>query len=362
MWTACSSSPDRPATSAAWSPTNWPPAATSSGCSCAIPPGRPRSPAPRSSPPTTATPRRCAPPCTRATASSWSRCTKAPSSGCPTTATSSRPRLVTRNIQYTNVCYFRCGFCAFSKGKLAANLRGEPYLVPHEEIVRRTVEAWERGATEVCLQGGIHPAFDGDYYASVVARSRTQCPRCTCTRSARSRSGRALATLGRTARRLPRTAPRRGPRLAARHRRRGPRRRGARRHLPGQDHDRAVARRPPHRAPRRAPLEQHDHVRPRRRPRELGPPPDRRPRPAARDRRLHRVRAAPVRPHGGPDLPERPRPPRPDVRRGAADARRRPARAAPLDREHPGLLGQSRAPPASPKHSAQASTTSAAPS
>ena len=45
--------------------------------------------------------------------------------------------VVTRNIQYTNVCYFRCGFCAFSKGKLAANLRGAPYLVPRDEIVRR---------------------------------------------------------------------------------------------------------------------------------------------------------------------------------------------------------------------------------
>ena len=76
--------------------------------------------------------------------------------------------VVTRNIQYTNVCYFRCGFCAFSKGKLAANLRGAPYLVPHEEIVRRCEEAWDRGATEVCLQGGIHPAFTGDYYLSVV--------------------------------------------------------------------------------------------------------------------------------------------------------------------------------------------------
>ena len=76
--------------------------------------------------------------------------------------------VVTRNIQYTNVCYFRCGFCAFSKGKLARNLRGAPYLVPLEEIVRRTEEAWERGATEVCLQGGIHPAFTGDYYADVV--------------------------------------------------------------------------------------------------------------------------------------------------------------------------------------------------
>ena len=84
--------------------------------------------------------------------------------------------VVTRNVQYTNVCYFRCGFCAFSKGKLAANLRGEPYLVPHEEIVRRAVEAWERGATEICLQGGIHPAFDGDYYASVVRAIKDAVP------------------------------------------------------------------------------------------------------------------------------------------------------------------------------------------
>jgi FO synthase len=76
--------------------------------------------------------------------------------------------VVTRNIQYTNVCYFRCGFCAFSKGRLAANLRGPPYLVPHREIVRRVREAWERGATEVCLQGGIHPSFTGKYYESVV--------------------------------------------------------------------------------------------------------------------------------------------------------------------------------------------------
>jgi FO synthase len=76
--------------------------------------------------------------------------------------------VVTRNIQYTNVCYFRCGFCAFSKGKLAANLRGPAYLVPDDEIARRVQEAWERGATEVCLQGGIHPSFTGDYYAGVV--------------------------------------------------------------------------------------------------------------------------------------------------------------------------------------------------
>jgi FO synthase len=76
--------------------------------------------------------------------------------------------VVTRNINYTNVCYFRCGFCAFSKGKLAANLRGAPYVVPLEEIVRRCHEAWNRGAVEVCLQGGIHPSFTGEYYLDVL--------------------------------------------------------------------------------------------------------------------------------------------------------------------------------------------------
>ena len=84
--------------------------------------------------------------------------------------------VVTRNVQYTNVCYFRCGFCAFSKGRLAASLRGAPYVVPLEEVVRRAEEAWERGATEVCLQGGIHPAFTGDYYADVVRAIREAVP------------------------------------------------------------------------------------------------------------------------------------------------------------------------------------------
>ena len=84
--------------------------------------------------------------------------------------------VVTRNVQYTNVCYFRCGFCAFSKGKLAANLRGPAYLVPLDEIVRRAREAWERGATEICLQGGIHPAFTGETYAGIVAAIKAAVP------------------------------------------------------------------------------------------------------------------------------------------------------------------------------------------
>jgi len=84
--------------------------------------------------------------------------------------------VVTRNINYTNVCYFRCGFCAFSKGKLAENLRGAPYLVPLEEILRRCHEAWERGAVEVCLQGGIHPGFTGDYYVDVCRAIKEELP------------------------------------------------------------------------------------------------------------------------------------------------------------------------------------------
>ena len=84
--------------------------------------------------------------------------------------------VVTRNINYTNVCYFRCGFCAFSKGNLAANLRGKPYLVPLDEIVRRCKEAWARGATEVCLQGGIHPAFKGDFYVEVCRAIKAELP------------------------------------------------------------------------------------------------------------------------------------------------------------------------------------------
>jgi FO synthase len=84
--------------------------------------------------------------------------------------------VVTRNVNYTNVCYFRCGFCAFSKGKLAENLRGKPYVVPVEEIARRAEEAWERGGVEICLQGGIHPAFTGDTYLEICEAVKAAVP------------------------------------------------------------------------------------------------------------------------------------------------------------------------------------------
>ncbi len=77
-----------------------------------------------------------------------------------------------RNINYTNVCTFKCRFCAFSKGPLSLNLRGAPYLLDLEEVTRRVAEAEAQGATEVCLQGGIHPSFDGDYYLAVLEAVR----------------------------------------------------------------------------------------------------------------------------------------------------------------------------------------------
>jgi FO synthase len=81
-----------------------------------------------------------------------------------------------RNINYTNVCTFRCKFCAFSKGPLSLNLRGNPYLIDLEEIQHRVAEAVECGATEVCLQGGIHPNFDGDYYVDVARAVKDAAP------------------------------------------------------------------------------------------------------------------------------------------------------------------------------------------
>jgi FO synthase len=81
-----------------------------------------------------------------------------------------------RNINYTNVCTFKCKFCGFSKGPLSLNLRGTPYLLTLDDIAERSREAWELGATEVCLQGGIHPDFDGDYYIDVARAVKEAVP------------------------------------------------------------------------------------------------------------------------------------------------------------------------------------------
>jgi len=84
--------------------------------------------------------------------------------------------VVNRNINYTNICYFRCQFCAFSKGKLSENLRGTPYDLALDEIVRRAQEAWQRGATEVCMQGGIHPEYTGETYLNICRAVKAAVP------------------------------------------------------------------------------------------------------------------------------------------------------------------------------------------
>jgi FO synthase len=83
---------------------------------------------------------------------------------------------VVRNINYTNVCLYKCSFCAFSKGNAHESLRGAPYLLDLDEIRRRVREAWERGGTEVCMQGGIHPAFTGQTYLDICRAAKQAQP------------------------------------------------------------------------------------------------------------------------------------------------------------------------------------------
>lgn len=84
--------------------------------------------------------------------------------------------VVNRNINYTNICTFSCSFCAFSKGKTQENLRGRPYNLSFDEIASRAQDAWDHGATEVCLQGGIHPKFTGETYLEICRQIRAAVP------------------------------------------------------------------------------------------------------------------------------------------------------------------------------------------
>ena len=84
--------------------------------------------------------------------------------------------VVNRNINYTNICGYKCAFCAFSKGKRKPALGEKPYLLDLKEIGYRAQEAWERGATEVCMQGGIHPTFTGETYLKICDTVKTFAP------------------------------------------------------------------------------------------------------------------------------------------------------------------------------------------
>ena len=84
--------------------------------------------------------------------------------------------VINRNINYTNICTYKCGFCAFSKTSVKAGTRDTPYVLAPEQVAERTLEAASRGATEVCLQGGIHPSYTGDTYLSILRAVKAACP------------------------------------------------------------------------------------------------------------------------------------------------------------------------------------------
>jgi 7,8-didemethyl-8-hydroxy-5-deazariboflavin synthase CofH subunit len=80
--------------------------------------------------------------------------------------------VINRNINFTNVCVKACGFCAFSRGHLAE----EGYYLPVEEIIRRAQEAYELGATEVCVQAGLAPGMDGWHYVKLCRALKEALP------------------------------------------------------------------------------------------------------------------------------------------------------------------------------------------
>ena len=84
--------------------------------------------------------------------------------------------VVNRNINYTNICTHACSFCAFSKSSSKAGFRDRPYTLDLDEIANRAREAVARGATEVCLQGGIHPSYTGETYRDIVRAVKRACP------------------------------------------------------------------------------------------------------------------------------------------------------------------------------------------
>ena len=84
--------------------------------------------------------------------------------------------VVNRNINYTNICTHACAFCAFSKTSSKAGFRDKPYNLDYADVADLAREAVARGASEVCLQGGIHPSYTGETYAGIVRAVKQACP------------------------------------------------------------------------------------------------------------------------------------------------------------------------------------------
>ena len=251
--------------------------------------------------------------------------------------------VVNRNINYTNICNYGCRFCAFSKGKLGDTLRGPAYDLDRDEIERRVREAWDRGATEVCMQGGIHPRYTGETYLDILDAAKRAVQRhprpCVLAAGGASRRDEprhdasaiistGCATPGSAACRAPR--PKSSTTTCARCSARTSCRRTQWLAIVEAAHRRGLAHHRDH------------HVRPCRPAGALGAAPAAHPRSAGAHRRLHRVRAAAVRAHGSAALSEGPRAQGPDLPRDGADARGVAAGAASADSEHPGVVGEAR--------------------
>ncbi len=221
--------------------------------------------------------------------------------------------VVNRNINFTNVCIKHCTFCAFTRD----HREEEGYFLPLDEVVRRAIEAWEMGASEVCIQAGLPPKLDGSLLHRPLPRDQG--------RGAGDASARVLArgdplrlrALGPAHPRLPEGAPGRRSRHPARHLRRDAGPGHPRRDRQGPHHRRPVDRGDRHRPRPRDPHHVHDHVRPRRAPGALGAPHGPLAEHPAPHRRVHRVRPAVAHLSRGADVPAGPRP--------GVSARARPA-------------------------------------
>ena len=248
--------------------------------------------------------------------------------------------VVNRNINYTNICSYRCTFCAFSKGKTHEALRGAPYDLALDEIVRRASEAWERGATEVCLQGGIHPDYTGETYLAICRAIKAAVPDMHIHAFSPLEVTQGAATLGLPIRSFLAKLKDAGLSTLAGHRGRDPGRRGARDHLRRQGEHGAMARCREDRAWPRPAHDVHDHVRPYRASHILGAASPGLAGFAGGDRRLHRIRAVAVRAYGSADVSQGRGPARTDLPGGGAHACRGAARAPPPHHEHPDVLGE----------------------
>ena len=267
--------------------------------------------------------------------------------------------VINRNINYTNQCYFRCGFCGFSRGPKSLNLRGDPYILNVHEVVHRSVRPGSGAPPRSACRAASTPTSPATSTSSVLRGIKERLPEMHVHGFTPLEVWQGAHTLGVSVREfLTRlrdaglgTLPGTAAEILDDRVRAAP--------VPGQGAHRRVGRGDDHR-PRARPAGHHDdHVRPHRRAAGLGQPPrGAAPDPAAHGR-VHRVRAAPLRAHGLADLPAGEGPPGADLGRGGAGARRRPDRPRRAHRQHPGLVGEAgpgrrRAPARAP-----AATTSA---